>query len=97
VGTSHHFVSFAHKELSGISAATLDAGKEPTMARDQSGGATPSAAELAAGDRMRRKRLGEDGCPQDRPADQEARDGEQPTSEKPENEQPGFIDEMRGM
>jgi hypothetical protein len=37
------------------------------MARDQSGGATPSPAERAAGARAGRKHLGEDGRPQTRP------------------------------
>lgn len=37
------------------------------MARDQSGGATPSPEELAAGARAGRKHLGEDGRPQTRP------------------------------
>ncbi|WP_331313614.1 hypothetical protein [Methylobacterium mesophilicum] len=34
------------------------------MAQDQSGGATPSAAERAAAERVARKRLGPDGCPE---------------------------------
>jgi hypothetical protein len=37
------------------------------MARDQSGGATPSPEERAAGARAGRKHLGEDGRPQTRP------------------------------
>jgi hypothetical protein len=38
------------------------------MARDQSGGATPSAEERAAAERAGRKCLGPDGRPQARPA-----------------------------
>lgn len=46
------------------------------MARDQSGGATPSPEERAASARAGRKRLGEDGRPQaaPTPGEQEAAD-----------------------
>ncbi|XYD09158.1 hypothetical protein R1A27_00565 [Methylobacterium sp. NMS12] len=37
------------------------------MAQDQSGGANPSAAERAAAERVARKRLGPDGCPEPAP------------------------------
>ncbi|MEE7492265.1 hypothetical protein MOTC310_18005 [Methylobacterium oryzae] len=37
------------------------------MAQDQSGGANPSAAEQAAAERVARKRLGPDGCPEPAP------------------------------
>ncbi|KAA0123464.1 hypothetical protein CIW48_12950 [Methylobacterium sp. P1-11] len=37
---------------------------EVPMAQDQSGGANPSAAERAAAERVARKRLGSDGCPE---------------------------------
>jgi hypothetical protein len=41
------------------------------MAYDHSGGANPTPKERAAGERAGRKRLGEDGCPQDPPTPKE--------------------------
>ncbi|ONF46022.1 hypothetical protein RSM1_26840 [Methylobacterium radiotolerans] len=38
-----------------------------TMAQDQSGGANPTAAERATAERVARKRLGPDGCPEPGP------------------------------
>lgn len=67
------------------------------MARDHSGSATFSPEELAAGERAGRKRLGEDGCPEDRQQPVTPPADKQPDDTVPENEQPGFIDAMRGM
>ncbi|MGU3467853.1 hypothetical protein ACLBXO_23680 [Methylobacterium sp. C33D] len=47
------------------------------MAQDQSGGATPSAAERAAAERVARKRLGPDGCPEPAP-DRRSASGQAP-------------------
>lgn len=63
------------------------------MARDESGAATPTPEETTAYERAARKRLGEDGCPENRPVKQET----QQAQDVPENEQPGLIASMKGM
>ncbi len=67
------------------------------MTRDQSGSATFSPEELAAGERAGRKRLGENGCPEDRPASAEPPADQKPDVTVPESEEPGLIDSMKGM
>lgn len=65
------------------------------MARDYSGGATLTPEETASAERIRKKRLGEDGCPQDR--DPGAAPAAHRTSSVPEEEDPDLIESMRGM
>lgn len=96
-GTAATVDCFAHKGQTGSPAVTPQSWKEAAMARDHSRSATLSPEELAAAERAGRKRLGEDGCPEERqqpgtpPADRE------PDDTVPENERPDFIDSMRGM
>lgn len=67
------------------------------MARDHSGGATLTAEEAALVERVRRKRLAEDGCPQERIPDGQTTLDDHPPSQVPEAEEPGLIDSMKGM
>lgn len=67
------------------------------MARDHSGGATLTPEEAAVLERVRRKRLAEDGCPQERLPDRQASHDDRSADQVPENEEPGLIDSMKGM
>jgi hypothetical protein len=67
------------------------------MARDHSGDATLISEEAALVERVRRKRLGEDGCPQERTPDGQTTRNCPSPAHVPEGEEPGLIDSMKGM
>lgn len=66
------------------------------MARDHSGGATLTPEEAAVVERVRRKRLAEDGCPQDRVPDGATALEDRPTGIVSEDEETGLIDPLKG-
>lgn len=66
------------------------------MARDHSGGATLTPEEAAVVERVRRKRLAEDGCPEDRASDGETTLEDQPTGIVSEDEETGLIVPLKG-
>jgi len=67
------------------------------MARDHSGDATLTSEEAALVERVRNKRLAEDGCPQERTPDGQTELDDHPPGLVPEAEEPGVIDAMKGM
>lgn len=68
------------------------------MARDHSGGPSMTDAEAAARERAGRKRLAEDGCPQDRQADRTPRGQgrDRPTGTASEDRETGAVDPPDG-
>ena len=54
-------------------------------------------AEAALVERVRRKQLAEDGCPQERIPDGNTALDDRSPDRVPENEEPGLIDSMKGM
>lgn len=67
------------------------------MTRDDSGSAALSPEEVAAGERAGRKRLGEDGRPEDRGPPVKPQADRTPPGTIPESEEPGLIDSLKGM
>ncbi|MCJ2073237.1 hypothetical protein MKK75_31385 [Methylobacterium sp. J-030] len=71
--------------------------REVPMARDHSGGATLTPEEAASVERVRRKRLAEDGCPEERVPAGKTTGDDHAHDDVPESEEPGLIESMRGM
>lgn len=67
------------------------------MTRDDSGSAALSPEERAAGERAGRKRLGEDGRPEDRRSPAGPRTDDKSERAVPEAEEPGLIGSLKGM
>ena len=67
------------------------------MARDHSGGATLTSEEAAAVERVRKKRLAENGCPENQIPDGQTTLDDHTPGHVPEAEEPGLIDSNRGM
>ena len=67
------------------------------MARDHSGGATLTPEEAALVERVRNKRLAEDGCPQARTPDGKVAPDDHSLEHVPEAEEPGLIGSIKGM
>lgn len=67
------------------------------MGRDHSGGATLTPEEAALVERVRNKRLAEDGCPQERAPDGQTTLDDHSPGHVPEAEEPSLIDSMKGM
>lgn len=67
------------------------------MARDHSGDATLTPEEAAHVERVRGKRLAEDGYPQERMPDGTTTLEDHSLGDVPEGEEPGLIGSMKGM
>ncbi|MCJ2069617.1 hypothetical protein MKK75_12595 [Methylobacterium sp. J-030] len=96
VGTCDRLRYFALKGLRSSDAVEARTQWEVPLARDESGGATLTPEEAARVERVRKKRLGADGCPEDQAPSEAAKPQNRPTGIVSEDEETGLNDPLKG-